>query len=68
MGRPPTGVDPMFSVRLPPDLIERINEYAKQSDQSRSHAMRELLEAGLVHKAAMGGGKSKSPPKRVKGK
>jgi metal-responsive CopG/Arc/MetJ family transcriptional regulator len=60
MGRPPTGVDPMFSVRLPPELIKRIDDYAKQNEESRSHAMRELLEVGLAHKAAMAGGKPKS--------
>ena len=41
----------MFSVRLPPELIERIDEYAKQNGESRSEAMRALLEAGLVYRA-----------------
>jgi len=53
----------MFSVRLPPELIERIDEYAKQNGESRSEAMRALLETGLAFKAAMVGERPK--PKRT---
>jgi metal-responsive CopG/Arc/MetJ family transcriptional regulator len=59
MGRPPTGHDPAFSLRLPPELIERIDQYAKLSGESRSEAMRALLEAGLAYKATMADRKPK---------
>jgi metal-responsive CopG/Arc/MetJ family transcriptional regulator len=65
MGRPPTGVDPMFSVRLPPELIKRVDGYAEQNGESRSQAIRELLEAGLAYRAAASG-KPKPAPKRTK--
>jgi metal-responsive CopG/Arc/MetJ family transcriptional regulator len=64
----------MFSVRLPPELIKRIDDYAKQNEESRSRAMRELLEAGLAYKAAAATGRLKprrnesSAPKRRKEK
>jgi hypothetical protein len=47
-GRPATGVDPLVAVRLPPELIKAIDEWAKQSgERSRSHAIRALIERGL---------------------
>jgi len=51
----------MFSLRLPPELIERIDQYAKLSNETRSEAMRSLLEAGLIYKAAMA---SKQPKRK----
>ena len=47
-GRPPTGQDPVKTVRLPPDLDQRISEWAKANGKdSHSEAMRHLLELGL---------------------
>jgi hypothetical protein len=47
-GRPATGKDPTFALRLPPDLTARIDAFAKANGEgSRSEAMRELLERGL---------------------
>ena len=36
-----------MTVRLPPDLVKRIEAHAQRSEQSRSEAIRELLEVGL---------------------
>jgi predicted DNA-binding protein len=48
-GRPATGKDPMFALRLPPELTARIDAFAKAAgENSRSKAMRRLLEAGLA--------------------
>jgi hypothetical protein len=47
-GRPATGKDPMFALRLPPDLTARIDAFAKANgEESRAGAMRRLLELGL---------------------
>ena len=48
-GRPPTGQDPVLTVRLPPALRMAIESWAKrQSDKpSRSEAIRRLIELAL---------------------
>jgi Arc/MetJ-type ribon-helix-helix transcriptional regulator len=47
-GRPATRGDPVKTVRLPPDLSERIDRWAKaMGKESYSEAMRHLLELGL---------------------
>jgi Ribbon-helix-helix protein, copG family len=59
-GRPSTGQDPVMTVRLPPDLTRRINEWAKANgEESRSEAMRKLLEHGLATPKP-----SRKPPSR----
>jgi hypothetical protein len=61
-GRPATGHDPMFSLRLPLTLMERIDKHAESRGESRSEVMRRFLEFGL---------ESESPtakPRRVKPK
>ena len=52
-GRPPTGQDPVLTLRLPPALRSDIERWAmQQSDKlSRSEAIRRLIELGLVAKA-----------------
>jgi Arc/MetJ-type ribon-helix-helix transcriptional regulator len=46
--RPATGESPVKAVRLPPDLAERIERWAKANGkESHSEAMRHLLELGL---------------------
>jgi Arc/MetJ-type ribon-helix-helix transcriptional regulator len=45
-GRPAT--DPQVALRMPPDLIERIDRWVKRNGKgSRSEAMRHLLELSL---------------------
>ena len=46
-GRPATGHDPMFSLRLPLTLMERIDKHAESRGESRSEVMRRFLEFGL---------------------
>jgi Ribbon-helix-helix protein, copG family len=46
-GRPPQG--PFVGARLPQDLIDRIDAWAaRECDNSRSEAIRRLLELGLA--------------------
>jgi hypothetical protein len=44
-GRPPTGQDPVVTVRLPPILIQQIDDWAAEHGVSRSEAIRGALEA-----------------------
>ena len=47
-GRPATGERPVKTVRLSPDLAQRIDAWAKANGKdSHSEAMRHLLELGL---------------------
>ena len=48
-GRPATGRDPMMSIRLPRELIDRVDEWA--NDISRSEAVRRLIEHSLPQEA-----------------
>jgi metal-responsive CopG/Arc/MetJ family transcriptional regulator len=55
-GRPATGVDQLYGVRIPDTLILAVDRWAAENDSpSRSDAMRRLLELGLSF--------SKKPPK-----
>jgi hypothetical protein len=47
MGRPPTGTQPLLSVRFPAELIARIDAYAKEQKVSRSTALRTLVTEAL---------------------
>jgi Arc/MetJ-type ribon-helix-helix transcriptional regulator len=51
-GRPPTGQDPVMTVRLPKPLTERIDQHAKARGESRSEVMRRFLEDGLERESA----------------
>jgi hypothetical protein len=51
-GRPATGHDPMFSLRLPLALMERIDQHANVRGESRSEVMRRFLEDGLARESA----------------
>jgi predicted DNA-binding protein len=42
------GHDPVRSLRLPDDLIERVDAWAKANDCTRSEAIRRLVEKGLT--------------------
>jgi hypothetical protein len=51
-GRPATGQHPIMAVRLPQELIERIDEWMKACNaRSRSDAIRRLIELGLDRSA-----------------
>jgi metal-responsive CopG/Arc/MetJ family transcriptional regulator len=41
----------MMSIRLPRKLIDRVDEWAKLNDISRSEAMRRLIEHSLPQEA-----------------
>jgi metal-responsive CopG/Arc/MetJ family transcriptional regulator len=46
--RPATGQDPKVALRMPSDLMERIDRWVERNGKdSRSEAMRHLLELGL---------------------
>jgi hypothetical protein len=47
-GRPATGRDPTFALRLPRALIERVDDWAKKNGVSRSAAIRAFIEKGLA--------------------
>jgi hypothetical protein len=46
-GRPATGKDPLVALRMPPDLILDLDQWAVDRDLSRSSAIRKLLEQAL---------------------
>ena len=53
-GRPATGVDQLYGVRIPDSLVLAVDRWAAENDSpSRSDAMRRLLELSF----------SKKPPK-----
>jgi hypothetical protein len=49
-GRPATGHDPMFSLRFPLALMERIDQNANVRGESRSEVMRRFLGDGRARK------------------
>jgi metal-responsive CopG/Arc/MetJ family transcriptional regulator len=57
-GRPPTGQDPVLTLRLPTALRSAVESWARQQNDkpSRSEAIRRLLEVALATKA-----KSRNP-------
>jgi hypothetical protein len=47
-GRPATGVDPLYAIRVPDELMRAVDRWAKENDSpSRSDAIRRLIERGL---------------------
>ena len=47
-GRPATGRQPIYSFRLPEDLVARADEWAKAKDyKNRSSAIRAMIERAL---------------------
>jgi hypothetical protein len=49
-GRPSTGQDPIFSFRIPKELVGEIEAWADAQDVTRSDALRRLVEHGLKTK------------------
>jgi len=46
-GRPATGKDPLVALRLPVELIGKIDDWAKRNSLSRSAAIRSMVERCL---------------------
>jgi hypothetical protein len=49
-GRPATGTDPLYGVRIPEELMDQIEEWAAKNSATRSDAIRRLVEIGLKAK------------------
>ena len=49
-GRPPTGINRMYGLRLSGTLAGQIDSWAKERDVSRSEAIRRLVEIGFKSK------------------
>jgi hypothetical protein len=47
-GRPATGKDPLVALRMPSELIEQIEMWAKYQKTGRSEAIRRLVYTGLA--------------------
>jgi hypothetical protein len=47
-GRPATGKNPLVSARLPPALIDQIEQWSAANTVSRSEGIRHLVELGLT--------------------
>jgi Arc/MetJ-type ribon-helix-helix transcriptional regulator len=62
-GRPATGQDPVVPVRLPSELIKKIDAWGNKQHkptQSRSEAIRSLVETGLARTVAAQAGRAQS--------
>lgn len=46
-GRPATGRDPTITIRLPPEVVEKIEVWASARGMSRSEAIRAMILAAL---------------------
>ena len=46
-GRPATGTEPLYGVRISDELMGRIQKWASENSASRSEAIRRLVELGL---------------------
>jgi hypothetical protein len=50
-GRPATGKDPLVAIRMPQELIDEIDAWAKRyANEGRSRAIRRLVDLGLKAK------------------
>jgi hypothetical protein len=50
-GRPATGTEPLYGVRIADALMKQIMDWAKSQGATRSEAIRRLVELGLKFKA-----------------
>jgi hypothetical protein len=50
-GRPATGTEPLYGVRIASTLMKQIMDWAKAKGANRSEAIRRLVELGLKAKA-----------------
>jgi hypothetical protein len=56
-GRPATGTEPLYGIRMADLLMKQIMEWGKANGATRSEAIRRLVELGLKAKAAKTVGK-----------
>lgn len=49
-GRPATGTEPLYGVRMSDELMGRIERWAEENSATRSEAIRRLVEIGLKAK------------------
>jgi hypothetical protein len=49
-GRPATGTEPLYGVRIPDALMKQIMDWAEAESATRSEAIRRLVELGLKAK------------------
>jgi hypothetical protein len=47
VGRPATGTEPLYGVRISDALMKQIMDWASANDATRSEAIRRLVELGL---------------------
>jgi hypothetical protein len=50
LGRPATGTEPLYGLRISDELMGRIEKWAKENYATRSEAIRRLVELGLKAK------------------
>jgi hypothetical protein len=50
-GRPATGTEPLYGVRIADALMTQIMDWAKSQEATRSEAIRRLVEIGLKAKS-----------------
>jgi hypothetical protein len=46
-GRPATGTEPLYGVRISDDLMSQIQKWGRENSATRSEAIRRLVELGL---------------------
>jgi hypothetical protein len=51
VGRPATGTEPLYGVRISDDLMGRIERWGTENSATRSEAIRRLVELGLKAKS-----------------
>jgi hypothetical protein len=49
-GRPATGTEPLYGVRMSDELMAQIQKWGRESSATRSEAIRRLVELGLKAK------------------
>jgi predicted DNA-binding protein len=50
LGRPATGTEPLYSLRISDEFMGRIEKWARENSATRSEAIRRLVELGLKAK------------------
>jgi hypothetical protein len=46
-GRPATGTEPLYGVRISDELMDQIQKWGRDNSATRSEAIRRLVELGL---------------------
>lgn len=49
-GRPRTGVDPVYTFRIPKEIMDQADEWAKARGLTRSYAIRRWIENGVLER------------------